>query len=483
MADNDPVPDPFAAFESDRTIVKPSGGRGRRSADGGALSPASPDGTNILPVSPHAATVPASAGSPGGWPGQAQPTDHSPTQHNAALDQAMADLPAFASLNPLVQIAAPLLTAAPRLRAMPRHSNPAALRASLVAAISRFEASARAHGLPNEQVVAGRYVLCTLLDESASSTPWGSSGAWSSQSLLVQFHNEAWGGEKVFQLLTRLLQNPGPQRNLLELIYVALSLGFEGRYRVLDNGRAQLDAVRERLAQVLRDGTGAVDTSLSSQWRGVAARAPRLRDGVAMWVVAAAAAAALMLVFVVLRLTLNEQTDATFNALQALQAPKPANAAAPVALPLPTAAAAPRLAQLLKPDIDAGVLQVQDLADRSVVTLRGDGLFEPGSADVADRALALFGRVAQALNQVPGAVLISGHTDNQPIRSLRFPSNWHLSKERAQSVRNVLLGAVKPERLQAEGRADTEPLADNRSAEGRSQNRRVVITLLVAAPG
>lgn len=391
----------------------------------------------------------------------------------------MADLPAFASLNPLVQIAAPLLSTAPRLRAMARHSNPAALRASLVDAINRFEATARAQGLPNDQVVAGRYVLCTLLDESASSTPWGSSGAWSSQSLLVQFHNEAWGGEKVFQLLTRLMQTPVQQRNLLELVYVALSLGFEGRYRVLDNGRAQLDAVRERLAQVLREGAGPVDSSLSTQWRGVAAAAPRLRDGVALWVVAAGAALLLMLVFVGLRLTLNAQTDATFAALQAMDVPKAAKLAAVVVAP--PVAAAPRLAQLLKTDIDAGAVQVQDLADRSIVTLRGDGLFEPGSADVAERAVALFGRVAQALNQVPGSVLVSGHTDNQPIRSLRFPSNWHLSKERAESVRKMLVASVKPERLQAEGRADTEPVADNRSPEGRSQNRRVVVTLLVTA--
>ena len=79
-------------------------------------------------------------------------------------------------------------------------------------------------------------------------------------------------------------------------------------------------------------------------------------------------------------------------------------------------------------------------------------------------------------------MVISGHTDNQPIRSLRFPSNWHLSKDRAASAKVLLSGAVKPERLAAEGRADTEPVADNSSAEGRARNRRVEITLLAAAP-
>jgi type VI secretion system protein ImpK len=443
MSDHEP-PDPFAAFESDRTVIKPSAGRGARPAAG----------------------MPAAAGQTMAAPSKPEPPPP--------------ELPAHASLNPLVQAAAPLLSAAPRLRATVRHANPAALRASLVEAVKRFEASARAQGLPNEQVVAARYVLCTLLDESASSTPWGGSGAWSSQSLLVHFHNEAWGGEKVFQLLTRLAENPAQHRNLLELVYVALSLGFEGRYRVLDNGRAQLDSLRERLAGKLRELAGPVDRSLSTQWQGVAAAPLRLSDGIPLWVIGAALAFVLFALFLVLRLTLNAQTDATFTALQSLDVK--AAAAAPAAPPtVPAAPPPPRLASLLQADIAAGAVEVRDLADRSIVTLRGDGVFDAGSAEVSGRSRPLFERIGAALNQVPGPVLIAGHTDNQPIRSLRFPSNWHLSKERAASVKTLLGAVVKPERMTAEGRADTEPVGDNASAEGRAKNRRVEITLLAAA--
>jgi type VI secretion system protein ImpK len=330
-------------------------------------------------------------------------------------------------------------------------------------------------------VVAARYILCTLLDESASSTPWGGSGAWSSQSLLVHFHNEAWGGEKVFQLLQRLIEQPTQHRNLLELVYVSLSLGFEGRYRVADNGRAQLDSVRERLANKLRELAGAADRELSTQWQGVAAAPARLSDGIPLWVIGAGLAALLLMLFLVLRLTLNAQTDATFTALQALDS-RAAPAAVPPPPPVAAAPVAPRLATLLKPDIDAGAVEVRDLADRSIVTLRGDGVFDPGSADVSDRVRPLLLRVGAALNQVPGPVLIAGHTDNQPIRSLRYPSNWHLSRDRAASVKTLLGSAVKPERITAQGHADTEPLADNGSAEGRARNRRVEITLLAAAP-
>jgi type VI secretion system protein ImpK len=132
---------------------------------------------------------------------------------------------------------------------------------------------------------------------------------------------------------------------------------------------------------------------------------------------------------------------------------------------------------LLKPEIAAGLVEVQDLADRSVVTIKGDGFFEPGSVEVASGVRTLLPRIAQALAEVPGQVLITGHTDNQPIRTLRFPSNWHLSQERADAVRSELARTVKPQRLRSEGRADSEPLSDNSSPAGRARNRRVEITL------
>ena len=438
MSQTDPPGDPFAAFESDRTVIKPSAGRGARTP-----APAAPV-TAELPL-PELA-LPAATGAVGP--------------------------------NPLVQAAAPLLALGPRVRASARHPNPPGLRAQLVDAVARFESAARAQALPNEQVVAARYVLCTYLDECAASTPWGGSGAWASQSLLVQFHGEAWGGEKVFQLLARLAQDPATQRSLLELIYLVLALGFEGRYRVLDGGRQQLDAIRARLAQTLRGLKPAPERALSAQWRGVEAAPTRLADGVPVWAVAAVTALVLLVVYVWLRLAVNAETDSTFAALQGIDAqaaPPPPAPIAPAAPPPP-----PRLAQLLRSDIDAGKLQVADMPDKSVVTLRGDGLFAAGSADVDAAALPLFDHIAAALAQLPGAVVVSGHTDNAPIRSLRFPSNWHLSKARAESARALLVGRVAPARVAAEGLADTEPLADNGTPEGRARNRRVEITLAAA---
>lgn len=430
--------DPFAEFEQDRTIIKPSAGRKPR-------------------VSP---TVPPPA------------TDR--------LEKvSLPDVPAGAGLTPLLQLASPLLTTGSRIRTMPQHANPGALRDALVSAVQKFEVTARAQGLPNDQVVAGRYLLCTFLDECASSTPWGGSGVWATQSLLVHFHNESWGGEKLFQLLGKLAENVSANRGLLELIYSILSLGFEGRYRVLQNGREQLDGVRAKLALMLREQRGTAISELSPNWEGLPAVGKRLRDGIPVWFVATVAALFLAVIFLMLRVSISGQTDDVFAGLQSLDVKESSMPPPPPELP----AEKPRLSGLLKPEIEAGLIEVRDLADRSVVVIRGDGFFNPGGADVASKVLPLLERIADELTNVKGQVLVVGHTDSQPIRSISYPSNWHLSRDRAKAVKELLEAKVKPERIRSEGLADTKPIGDNSTPEGRAKNRRVEIILTLPQAG
>jgi type VI secretion system protein ImpK len=448
MSDNN---DPFAAFGSDRTVIKPSAGRAPRAGS----------------------AAPEAAGGVGAGAGAAAPAT-SGRDAPLAMDALMST-----SINPLVAAAAPLLAAGPRVRTTARHPNPAGLKDALADGIRKFEAQARAQGLPNEQVVAGRYILCTFLDECAASTPWGGAGAWSAQSLLVQFHNETWGGEKVYQLMSKLAENVDANRNLLELLYMVLALGFEGRYRVLDNGRAQLDSVRERLVQMLRQSRGTYEKALSPRWQGVEQRVAKMHEGLPLWVLASVVALLLGAVFAGLRFKLGGDANAPFSVLAGLDAKAAQVTAATPPPPPPPPAPKPRLAGFLKPEIEAGLVQVQDLADRSIVTIKGDGFFEPGSAVISGSVLPLLGRIAQALNDTPGKVLITGHTDNQPIRTLRYPSNWHLSQDRADAVKTEVTKTVKVERMRSEGRADSEVVADNNTAPGRAKNRRVEITLFV----
>jgi type VI secretion system protein ImpK len=283
--------------------------------------------------------------------------------------------------------------------------------------------------------------------------------------------------------MARLAEDPAQNRDVLELIYAALALGFEGRYRILDNGAAQLEAVRDRLAQILRQQRSDPPKALAQHWQVPPRQQRHGLGGLPLLLSACAAAVGLLVLHLGLAVALGRQSDVVFAQIQNLRlVPAQGLAAPPQVLRPPTAAAQPRLAQFLAADIQAGWVAVRDEVDRSVVTIRGDGLFDPGSSSLAAQREALMARIGDALAQLPGQVLVTGHTDSQPIRSARFPSNWHLSEARAGVVRDVLIGRkVSAERIRAEGRADAEPLAANDTPPNRALNRRVEITLMVAA--
>ena len=116
-----------------------------------------------------------------------------------------------------------------------------------------------------------------------------------------------------------------------------------------------------------------------------------------------------------------------------------------------------------------------------VISLLSDGtLFDLGSADLKPSAKQVLDRVAQVLHAVPNPVLIEGHTDNLPIRTAQYPSNWELSAARAARVLRYLVqkGGIPAHRLIAVGYADTRPLVPNNSPSNRAQNRRVDIAIL-----
>jgi type VI secretion system protein ImpK len=429
--------DPFASLGHDQTVIKPSpGGR---------------------------APSPASSGQPAVSLGPVEPLE----------------LGATTGLNPLLAAANPLLNAVSQIRGTLTHPNPAGLREQLAVAIRNFESRARASGIAPEKVIAARYALCTLLDEAAASTPWGGSGSWANHSLLVLFHNETWGGEKFFQLLSKLAENPAANRDLLELMYACLALGFEGRYRVLENGRAQLETLRERLAQLLRQQAGEFERDLSPHWQGVVPPSRSILATVPLWIGAALCGLAVFGAYFWFSYALNNASDPVYAEIQSIrvQTPMPRERAP---APAPAPVAKPRLAQFLATEIAQGQVAVREQLSKSVITLGGDGLFAPGSDTVSEAAIPVLLRVADALNSVPGKVLVTGHTDNVPIRTVRFPSNWHLSQARANTVMRLLATRVTPARLSAEGRAESEPVAANDSPANRARNRRVEITLFVA---
>jgi len=126
---------------------------------------------------------------------------------------------------------------------------------------------------------------------------------------------------------------------------------------------------------------------------------------------------------------------------------------------------------------------VQDEVLRSVVRLPADRLFVSGSATVQPSQAAPLEHIAQALRDAPGQVAVIGHTDSGAVSSLQHPSNWHLSRARAQAVHAVLLQqGLRPDRVRFEGRGDVEPLVSGSAAGDRARNRRVEIEWRLPRP-
>jgi chemotaxis protein MotB len=131
--------------------------------------------------------------------------------------------------------------------------------------------------------------------------------------------------------------------------------------------------------------------------------------------------------------------------------------------------------------IDAGRLRVRIFRNRMVVELPDNVLFDSGDAELKDGGQQTLAEVAQVLASIDGRQFqVAGHTDNVPIRSRRFPSNWHLSTARAVTVARFLIdqGGLGSERVSAAGYADTQPVDVNDTDEGRAHNRRIEIQLV-----
>jgi chemotaxis protein MotB len=134
----------------------------------------------------------------------------------------------------------------------------------------------------------------------------------------------------------------------------------------------------------------------------------------------------------------------------------------------------------LKRMIDAGELQVLLRSGRMVLVLPNDVLFDSGKAEVKPRGKQSLAAVATVLVSLEGRKFqVAGHTDDQPIRFSGFASNWELSTERGLRVVEFLLkSGMKPETLSAAGYGEFDPVVPNDSADNRTKNRRIEITLV-----
>lgn len=184
----------------------------------------------------------------------------------------------------IVAAASRLLVLVAQLRDAVEFADVATLRTEVVSQIQQFEELAVKYGGAAGDITAARYILCSLIDETVMTTPWGSASSWSTSSLLNRFHNETWGGEKVFAILDRVKSEPRKNLPLLKLMNLVLLLGFEGMHRVLDNGRERLADLRDEVGTLVAQHSPPPPSELSAEWRGVSGQ-KTLRSFLPLWVV------------------------------------------------------------------------------------------------------------------------------------------------------------------------------------------------------
>lgn len=223
------------------------------------------------------------------------------------------------SLNPLVAAASALLSQVVLLRQGRDRGDLDKLKQELSLQLKEFEARALKFNIEESQLVAARYVLCTVLDEAVVATSWNHGSSWSQISLLSSFHNETFGGEKVFQLLDRLSKDPVKHLHMLELAYLCLSLGFEGKYRVQTRGGLELEGVRDALYRSIRHVRGDAPRQVSPKADSLLATRRSPVRIVSAWKVASFALVCLGVMYLGFAWVLHEQRE---NALQPYQLPE-----------------------------------------------------------------------------------------------------------------------------------------------------------------
>ncbi len=170
---------------------------------------------------------------------------------------------AKSGLNPLADAAAYLFSIMGKLKQLKSYRHLTKLRKELIEEINLFQDAAKSHSYSSEYILVSRYALCATLDDIIANTPWGAQGQWDSHSLLLAFNQESINHERFFVILERLVKDPNAYIDVMEFMYICLSLGFKGQYRSTEYNQNQLELITNALYKRIRAHRGDFSKTLS----------------------------------------------------------------------------------------------------------------------------------------------------------------------------------------------------------------------------
>ncbi|MER8920469.1 type IVB secretion system protein IcmH/DotU [Mesorhizobium sp. M0802] len=389
--------------------------------------------------------------------------------------------------NVLVNAFSPLLEFAPELENAQPPENPEALRTRLLDELVRCRDATMAQGSSLERADQAAWLVAALLDDLALNTPWGGASAWPRQPLVVMLRGDVDAGAQFFARLEELERHPNRDREMLELQYHCMALGFRGKYRVPGrSGDRSLNAVRVAAARFLRD-SDAEGAQLSPNWKGVIASDEPQRFIVPIWVMVAAAAVIATAIHIGLSMSLSSQAVELSALVRALPPPTRTDvtrASPKVDAPPPVAvdfALLPEFQAAAPDEIKRALSGTESVSlARLVIQASNPELFQSSRAQLTDGFDPLIASVAKVIlenQELIGDITVVGHTDGVPLQKTNpLSTNQRLSEARAAEIADILIqNGVPKERVRSEGRAATDPVADDGTREGRALNRRVEV--------
>ncbi|CAH1605450.1 Type VI secretion system protein TssL [Vibrio jasicida] len=419
---------------------------------------------------------------PGGRPNLKQP-DVKPVDSTVVISKSPEivnnDSVVAFGLNPILAEANGILSMVGQIRSTASHSDVLFLKETLAQKLRDYENRLRQHNVELETIDTARYCLCCSIDEAVLNTHWGSQSTWSHDSLLSSFYSSSQGGEAFFKHLDNALSQPESQLDLLELMYVCLSLGFVGQYRLEKNGLENHRRLRKQIMSILKSYGRGTAKEMSANIDKRTLTGSQMSERAPLWVVCSVTSAILVCVFMYLSYDLNSASNRTFsNLVNLIQSDRQVSSAELESKVQPVA---DRISMYLATEMNKGLVTVEALPDRVRISLKAQDLFESGSADVVAYIQPVVSKIARTLEATEGKILVTGHTDDNPIFTSKYPSNWHLSLARATAMSDQLIANSGLEgRVLPEGLGDARPLVENTSSDNRALNRRIEIDLIVA---
>lgn len=168
-----------------------------------------------------------------------------------------------AGLNPIVDAAGYLLSALGKLKHIPTYQQLAKLQKELIQEVNQFQETVKHLGYSTEYIVVCRYVICAAFDDIIANTAWGGEGAWENYYLLAAFNQDVKHHDKFFTIMERSINDPTSYIDLMELMYICLSMGYKGQYRATEYSQFQLEQITNNLYKHIRAKRGSFSKALS----------------------------------------------------------------------------------------------------------------------------------------------------------------------------------------------------------------------------